>query len=126
MTTALTFSDDQASTYDDISQLLAQSGVNLDDSLLMPPREAGSGVMAVTGKAGSGKTMLLAELYKALEGAGVDVVSGDYESRKRKDRRTLAILAPTTGTPKANPGINTSNKPPIQAQSAGVQRQSPG
>ncbi|MEO9514233.1 MAG: AAA family ATPase [Paracoccaceae bacterium] len=95
MTTALTFSDDQASTYDDISQLLAQSGVNLDDSLLMPPREAGTGVMAVTGKAGSGKTMLLAELYKALEGAGVDIVSGDYESRKRKDRRTLAILAPT-------------------------------
>ena len=95
MTTALTFSDDQASTYDDISQLLAQSGVNLDDSLLMPPREAGTGVMAVTGKAGSGKTMLLAELYKALEGAGVEVVSGDYESRKRRDRRTLAILAPT-------------------------------
>jgi len=52
--------------------------------------------MAVIGKAGSGKTLLLAELYKALENAGVDVVSGDYESRKKsEDRRTLAILAPT-------------------------------
>ena len=51
--------------------------------------------MAITGKAGSGKTLLLAELYKALEDAGVEVVSGDYESRKRKDKRTLAILAPT-------------------------------
>ncbi|MCP3878447.1 MAG: AAA family ATPase, partial [Sulfitobacter sp.] len=50
--------------------------------------------MAVTGKAGSGKTLLLAELYKALENAGVDIVSGDYE-RKKKDKRTLAILAPT-------------------------------
>jgi len=50
----------------------------------------------VIGKAGSGKTLLLAELYKALENAGVDVVSGDYESRKKsEDRRTLAILAPT-------------------------------
>jgi len=29
-----------------------------------------------------------------LENAGVDIVSGDYE-RKKKDKRTLAILAPT-------------------------------
>ena len=47
------------------------------------------------GKAGSGKTMLLAELYRALEKAGVDIVSGDYEGKKRTGRRTLAILAPT-------------------------------
>ena len=47
------------------------------------------------GKAGSGKTLLLAELVKALEAAGVDIVSGDYEGKKRPDRRTLAILAPT-------------------------------
>jgi len=39
--------------------------------------------------------MLLAKLYKALEEAGVDIVSGDWEGKKRKDRRTLAILAPT-------------------------------
>lgn len=51
--------------------------------------------MAVTGKAGSGKTLLLAELYRALEGAGVEIVSGDYESRKKREKRTLAILAPT-------------------------------
>jgi exodeoxyribonuclease-5 len=51
--------------------------------------------MAVIGKAGSGKTLLLAELYKALEQAGVEVVSGDYESRKSSEKRTLAILAPT-------------------------------
>jgi exodeoxyribonuclease-5 len=39
--------------------------------------------------------MLLAELSKALAEAGVDTVSGDYEGKRRKDRRTLAILAPT-------------------------------
>ena len=47
------------------------------------------------GKAGSGKTMLLARLAEALGEAGVDTISGDYEGRRRKDKRTLAILAPT-------------------------------
>ncbi len=92
---ALTFSDDQAHAFDTISEVLSEAGVNLADGLLQPPREGKSSVMAVVGKAGSGKTLLLAELYKALEAAGVDVVSGDFESRKKKDRRTLAILAPT-------------------------------
>ena len=92
---SVTFSEDQASAYDTVAEVLRSAGIDLDDALLTPPREAGAGVMAVIGKAGSGKTLLLAELYKALEQAGVDVVSGDYEGRKRKDRRTLAILAPT-------------------------------
>ncbi len=94
-TQSVTFSDDQASAYDAVADMLRGCGVNLDDALLTPPQSGGSGVMAVIGKAGSGKTLLLAELYHALENAGVDVVSGDYESRKRRDRRSLAILAPT-------------------------------
>lgn len=93
--TALTFSEDQAQAYDSITDVLRAAGVDLDDSLLTPPRDNTDQVMAVVGKAGSGKTLLLARLYEALEEAGVDVVSGDYEGRKRKDRRTLAILAPT-------------------------------
>lgn len=92
---ALTFSEDQAAAFDSVAEMLRGAGVDLDDGLLTPPRGDGSGVMAVIGKAGSGKTLLLAELYKALEQAGVEVVSGDYEGRKRRDRRTLAILAPT-------------------------------
>ncbi|MFC4671163.1 ATP-dependent RecD-like DNA helicase [Seohaeicola nanhaiensis] len=92
---SVTFSDDQASAYDSVTDLLRSVGINLDDALLTPPAAAGGGVMAVIGKAGSGKTLLLAELYKALAAAGVDVVSGDWEGRRRKDRRTLAILAPT-------------------------------
>jgi exodeoxyribonuclease-5 len=93
--TAITFSDDQAEAWENVASVLRQSGVDLDDSLLMPPQSDTSSVMAVIGKAGSGKTMLLARLYEALEEAGVDVISGDWEGKKRKDRRTLAILAPT-------------------------------
>ncbi len=88
------FSDDQATAYDSVAEMLMKAGIDLGDSLLHPPRGEG-GVMAVIGKAGSGKTLLLAELYKALEQAGVDIVSGDYESRKKGEKRTLAILAPT-------------------------------
>lgn len=92
---AVTFSDDQASAYDSLAELLRGAGVDVENGLLTPPREPGSGVAAVIGKAGSGKTLLLAELYRALEAAGVEIVSGDYEGRRRRDRRTLAILAPT-------------------------------
>lgn len=95
MPTQITFSEDQAEAWDSVAEALRLSGVDLDDSLLMPPQSGKSSVMAVIGKAGSGKTMLLARLYKALEEAGVDVISGDWEGKKRKDRRTLAILAPT-------------------------------
>ncbi|WP_300009341.1 ATP-dependent RecD-like DNA helicase [uncultured Roseobacter sp.] len=94
-TPALTFSDDQAAAYDSVTEVLRGSGIDLDDQLLTSPKSSVASVMAITGKAGSGKTLLLAELYKALEGAGIEVVSGDYESRKRRDKRTLAILAPT-------------------------------
>lgn len=93
--TQITFSDDQAEAWDAVADALRLSGVDLDDSLLSPPASEKSSVMAVIGKAGSGKTMLLARLYKVLEEAGVDVISGDWEGKKRKDRRTLAILAPT-------------------------------
>ncbi|SMR82661.1 exodeoxyribonuclease-5 [Aliiroseovarius halocynthiae] len=91
----VTFSDDQAEAHDRVAEMLRLSGVNLDDSLLTPVADGKSQVMAVIGKAGSGKTLLLAELYRALEDAGVDVISGDYEGKRRKERRTLAILAPT-------------------------------
>ncbi|WP_299726287.1 AAA family ATPase [uncultured Tateyamaria sp.] len=95
MTTSLALSDDQAGAYDAVTDMLRSAGIDLDDALLTPPKSSATSVMAITGKAGSGKSLLLAELYKALEAAGVDIVSGDYESRKRRDKRTLAILAPT-------------------------------
>ena len=92
---ALTFSDDQAEAFDRVAADLAAQGVDLLDGTLAPRIEGKTSVLAVVGKAGSGKTMLLASLYEALKEAGVDLVSGDYEPKRRKDRRSLAILAPT-------------------------------
>ncbi len=88
------FSDDQAVAFDTISEALRRAGVDLDNATLLP-ETSNAQVYAVLGKAGSGKTMLLAKLGEALQEAGVDIISGDYEGKARKDRRTLAILAPT-------------------------------
>ena len=93
--TALTLSHDQAEAHDGIAELLRESGIDIDDGTTLPPREGKARVLAVTGKAGSGKTMLLAELVKACREAGVGIVSGDYEPKRTRDKRTLAILAPT-------------------------------
>ncbi|MCV2870132.1 AAA family ATPase [Defluviimonas sp. WL0002] len=92
---ALQFSDDQAEAWDHVAEVLRGAGIDILDGSTSPASTGKSSVLAVIGKAGSGKTMLLAELTKALAAAGVDTISGDYEGRRRKDRRTLAILAPT-------------------------------
>ena len=92
---ALQFSDDQALAYDRVTDMLRSAGVDLDEGYCLPAQEGAARVMALVGKAGSGKTLLLAELVKALEAVGVETVSGDWEGRRRRERRTLAILAPT-------------------------------
>ena len=92
---ALTLSDDQAEAWDRLAAEFEGQGVDLGEGTLTPAAEGKAMVMAITGKAGSGKTMLLAGLYAALKEAGVEVISADWEGRRRKDRRTLAILAPT-------------------------------
>ncbi|MCO8145254.1 AAA family ATPase [Rhodovulum tesquicola] len=92
---SLTFSEDQAEAHDRVAVMLRGMGVDIDAGALSPRVEDQAALLAVTGKAGSGKTMLLARLVAALAEAGVEIVSGDYEGRRRRDRRTLAILAPT-------------------------------
>ena len=92
---AITFSEDQAEAWDRVAAMLDAAGVDLLEGTTLPMAEGKPQVLAVVGKAGSGKTLLLAQLTKALGAAGVDLVSGDYEGRRKKDRRTLAILAPT-------------------------------
>ncbi|MEL6958124.1 MAG: AAA family ATPase [Pseudomonadota bacterium] len=95
-TTALALSDDQADAWDQIADALGGAGIDLLEGTTLPPEDDPDGsVLAVLGKAGSGKTLLLAELYKTLKEAGVNVVSGDWEGRRKRDQRTLAILAPT-------------------------------
>ncbi|OYU19247.1 MAG: ATPase [Rhodobacteraceae bacterium PARR1] len=93
---ALTFSDDQADAWDRVAADLMAHGIDLVDGGTEAAEEGRTpSVLAVVGKAGSGKTMLLASLTKSLLAAGVELVSGDYEGRRKKDRRTLAVLAPT-------------------------------
>ena len=91
----VTFSDDQADAYDRVTAEMLSIGIDLENGQLSPMVEGKASVLAVVGKAGSGKTMLLASLYRAMRAAGVEIVSGDYEARRRRERRTLAILAPT-------------------------------
>ena len=89
------FSEDQAEAFDRVTDVMRSAGIDLDESTTTPRSEGDQRVLAITGKAGSGKTMLLAQLYEAVEECGVSVISGDFEGRRRKDKRTLAILAPT-------------------------------
>ena len=87
-------SEEQQTAWDRIAAVLSESGVDLARGTASEREDDDGRVLAVTGKAGSGKTLLLARLVERAREAGLDVVSGDYE-RKRRDRRTLAILAPT-------------------------------
>ena len=93
--TAPELSPDQADAWDALAETFAQAGVDIIAEELHPPQPGKGRVMAVIGKAGSGKTLLLSEITRALREAGVDLVSGDYEGKRRKDRRTVAVLAPT-------------------------------
>ena len=56
------FSEDQADAYDVIVDVLKATGIDLDNALLKPERLGKQQTLAVLGKAGSGKTMLLAKL----------------------------------------------------------------
>ena len=90
------FSDDQSAAYDAIADLMRASGVDLADETCSPPQEgAATQVAAVLGKAGSGKTALLARIAEALEAAGLDPIGGDYEPGRKRTRRSFAVLAPT-------------------------------
>ncbi len=94
---SLNLSDDQADAYDRVSEALASAGIDLNRGDITPAAEGKTRTLAVIGKAGSGKTLLLVQLVDALVevGVGVEIASADYETRRRKDKRTLAILAPT-------------------------------
>jgi len=89
------FSEDQAEAYDAVAELLLRAGIDLINGDVRPAPADSPQMIAVLGKAGSGKTMLLARLGDDLAAAGVVPITGDYEGRVRPDQRTLAILAPT-------------------------------
>ena len=69
--TALTYSEDQAAAHDKVAEMLRSAGIDLDDSLLMPPAGGPDQVMAVTGKAAPalGFLALLGWILLALVGS---------------------------------------------------------
>ncbi len=94
----ITFSEDQAEAFDHIAEQLAQAGIDIAQERLVPEaagKGAGAGIVAITGRAGSGKTMLLARLAEAVLAAGAEIVTGDREGASREKVRSLAIMAPT-------------------------------
>ena len=82
-------SPDQADAWDALAEVLAASGVDLVAEELSPPTEGKGRVMAVLGKAGSGKTLLLAELTRALVAAGFQVERHRGAIGQIADARTL-------------------------------------
>lgn len=91
------YSADQAAAHDAIAQRLTSAGVDIlsGSAGAAPGEDKEASVLAVLGKAGSGKTALLVDIANALEDAGLDPVGGDWEPKRGKGRRSYAILAPT-------------------------------
>ena len=89
-------SPDQSEAWTSAASTLSLAGVDIDEGSLLPADpDRAPALLAITGRAGSGKSMLLATLTRALRDAGVEIVSPDWDYRRKKDRRTLAVLAPT-------------------------------
>ncbi len=90
------FSADQKAARALVAEALASLGVDLEaGSAEELDNDRPAQTLAVLGRAGSGKTRLLAGLVRELSEAGVEPVSAEWESRKRRGRRTFAVLAPT-------------------------------
>ncbi|HUF57640.1 MAG TPA: AAA family ATPase [Thermohalobaculum sp.] len=91
------FSSEQEAAWSVISERLAAHGVDLAEGGTTPRSDPDGGdeVLAVLGRAGSGKTVMLAALARALKDAGLAVVSADFEPKRKAERRSFAVLAPT-------------------------------
>ncbi|NAZ36638.1 AAA family ATPase [Rubellimicrobium sp. CFH 75288] len=88
-------SPDQQAAWAAAAALLARAGLDLDAPAAEeadPDREGE--VLAITGRAGSGKSLLLAALCEALRAAGVQPVQPDWAGRRARGR-SVAVLAPT-------------------------------
>ena len=87
---------DQISVLTHLARALRDAGVDPDAATARarpgdhPPR-----AIAVLGRAGSGKTLLLAHLHRTLIAAGAEVAAAEHEGRRQRSRRTVAVLAPT-------------------------------
>ncbi|MEL6998455.1 MAG: AAA family ATPase [Pseudomonadota bacterium] len=94
---SIDFSEDQQAAWAVVLERLQANGVDLETGLVEPRDEgpARTDVIAITGKAGSGKTVLLAEIAHRLEDAGLAVIRPDWEPARKANKRSFAVLAPT-------------------------------
>ena len=95
--TSVAFSPDQEAAWTAIGDLLNEYGIDLAAGTAAKRKDspARTPIMAVTGKAGSGKTVLLAELAHRLGEIGLAAIRPDWEPPRRQNRRSFAVLAPT-------------------------------
>lgn len=89
------YSSDQIQAYDTIKNSLLESGVDISLNTAIKKKPHDNKIIAIIGKAGSGKTMLLADLVEAVKKSGVIVNSAEYFRAISEESRTLSILAPT-------------------------------
>ena len=89
------YSSDQIQAYDTIKDSLLESGVDINLNTAIKKKPHDNKIIAIIGKAGSGKTMLLADLVEAVKKSGVIVNSAEYFRAISEESRTLSILAPT-------------------------------
>ena len=89
------YSSDQIQAYDTIKNSLLESGVDISLNTAIKKKPHDNKIIAIIGKAGSGKTMLLADLVEAVKKSGAIVNSAEYFRAISEESRTLSILAPT-------------------------------
>ncbi len=90
------FSPDQAKAWAHLSHVLAEAGIDLGArQVINPAVQRTERVCAVLGRAGSGKSVLLVTLAKALLAAEVEPIRPDFEPRPGRIKRSFAVLAPT-------------------------------
>jgi exodeoxyribonuclease-5 len=87
-------SSDQERAFARIAAALGEAGVDLAAGTTRPDGTQGRRTLALIGRAGTGKTRLLAELVAAMARAGVRTISAEDDGRRRSGR-SVAILAPT-------------------------------
>ena len=86
---------DQARAWARIERTLHASGVDLAGGALLPGGRAAADAGGARAARGRARPCCSPSWCKALVAAGVETVSADYESRRTRTRRTLAVLAPT-------------------------------
>ena len=89
------FSNDQSYAYKRVIEILSNAGIDLENGQCAPLNNSKKNELVIIGKAGSGKTLLLAKIVSDLTEAGLEIVSGDYQLNQTSEKRSLAILAPT-------------------------------